>query len=70
MGIVTVTGFTGFEVRVAVVISDSVSVLVLWGDIGVGGFFVCGRGSVCWWVVSNNGCGDEGKEGNLRYKRG
>ena len=60
MGVVTITGFRSFKVRLGVVISDSISVLVFWGYVSIGwGWAIGGRGR----VVGNGDTGKEGKDG-------
>ena len=66
---VTITGFRGFEVSVRVTILNSISVLVLGGNIGVsrllvGGLFV-GRRAVGRGMISNGNSGNEGNKGDL-----
>ena len=70
LGVVTITGFGGFEVGIGVVILDGIGVLVLRGDIGVGGLLVCRGSRVVRWgrVVSNSDTGDESEDGQLRRK--
>ena len=66
---VTITGFRGFEVSIRVTILDSISILVLGGNIRVGGFLVgsglVGRGAISGSMVSNGNAGNEGNKGNL-----
>ena len=71
MGVVAVSGFTGLEVGVAVVISNGVCVFVFWGNIGVGGFGVVGRGGgvVSGGLISDGNAGKKGNEGDLRLRK-
>ena len=69
LGVVSVSGFTGLEVGVAVVIGNGVCVFVFWGNIGVGGFVVGGgRGVVSGGLISDGNAGKKGNEGDLRLR--
>ena len=65
LGVVSVAGFSGLEVSVAVSVLDSVVVSVLGRDIGVGGFVVSGGGGVVGGGLVSGHAGDEGKDSDL-----
>ena len=61
----------GVEVREGVVILHGVSVLVHWGEVGVGGFSgVWGRGSISWRSCGGGAscCEKSGRKESLKIK--
>ena len=71
IGVVTITFLMGVEVREGVVILHGVSVLVHWGEVGVGGFNrVWCRGSIGWGSCGGSAscCKKSGREESLNKR--